>query len=60
MVAAHPADLQAAAAVGLRTAFVARPDEHEPGGEGESGDKFDVSATDFEDLAEKLGDLIQE
>ena len=60
MVAAHPADLRAAAAVGLRTAFVARPDEHEPGGEGESGDKFDVSATDFEDLAEKLGDLIQE
>jgi 2-haloacid dehalogenase len=60
MVAAHPADLRAAAAVGLRTAFVARPDEHEPGGKGESGDKFDVSATDFEDLAEKLGDLIQE
>ncbi len=60
MVAAHPADLRAAAAVGLRTAFVARPDEHGPGGDVESGDEFDVSATDFEDMAEKLGDLIQE
>ena len=31
MVAAHSSDLAAAAAVGLRTAFIARPDEHGPG-----------------------------
>ncbi|MGD9571094.1 MAG: haloacid dehalogenase type II [Thermoleophilia bacterium] len=31
MVAAHAGDLEAAAALGLRTAFVARPDEHGPG-----------------------------
>ncbi len=32
MVAAHPSDLRAAAACGLRTAYVARPLEHGPGG----------------------------
>jgi len=31
MVAAHPADLAAAAAVGFRTAYIHRPDEHVPG-----------------------------
>jgi len=31
MVAAHSSDLAAAAACGLRTAFIARPDEHGPG-----------------------------
>jgi 2-haloacid dehalogenase len=31
MVAAHASDLEAAARAGLRTAFVARPDEHGPG-----------------------------
>jgi len=31
MVAAHPSDLAAAARCGLRTAWVARPDEHGPG-----------------------------
>ena len=30
MVAAHPSDLRAAAACGLRTAFVPRPQEHGP------------------------------
>ncbi len=57
MVAAHPADLRAAAEAGLRTAFVARPDEQGPGGQVDIGEEanFDVNATDFEDLAEKLG-----
>ena len=32
MVAAHPADLRTAAAAGLATAFVGRPEEHGPGG----------------------------
>lgn len=31
MVAAHSSDLAAAAAAGLQTAFIARPDEHGPG-----------------------------
>jgi 2-haloacid dehalogenase len=53
MVAAHPSDLRAAAACGLRTAYVPRPLEHGPGGpmarwqEGE----FDVVAPGFEALA---------
>ena len=56
MVAAHPGDLRAAAVAGLATAYVPRP--------GERGDpavpdlspipEFDVSATDFADLARKL------
>jgi len=32
MVAAHPSDLAAAQRAGLRTAYIARPDEHGPGG----------------------------
>lgn len=61
MVAAHPADLRAAAEAGLRTAFVARPREHGPDEKVEegAGADFDVAATDFEDLAEKLGRLNQ-
>jgi 2-haloacid dehalogenase len=57
MVAAHTTDLIAAATVGLRTAFVARPTEY--------GDKqrsqqvpqnpFDADANSLEDLAVKLG-----
>ncbi len=35
MVAAHAGDLEAAAACGLRTAFIPRPDEHGPGGTAE-------------------------
>ena len=54
MVAAHPADLRAAAGAGLATAFVARPDEHGPGGPVESGPEFDIRATAFEDLANQL------
>jgi 2-haloacid dehalogenase len=55
MVAAHSGDLQAAAASGLRTAHIARPDESGLG-TGESGPKVpvDIAAQTFEDLAEKL------
>ena len=56
MVAAHPPDLEAAQRTGLKTAYVARPLEH--GGERRAepdGGRFDVVATDFLDLAAKLG-----
>jgi 2-haloacid dehalogenase len=57
MVAAHPPDLRAAKAAGLKTAYVPRPLEY--GAErrsspDKSGD-FDVVAADFLDLATKLG-----
>ena len=57
MVAAHGNDLAAAASYGLQTAFVPRPEEFGPahGGEREPGDDFDVVASDFSDLAAKLG-----
>jgi 2-haloacid dehalogenase len=58
MVAAHPADLAAAARCGLRTAYVPRPLEFGPGRPGsqpEPGQPFDVVASDFVELAEKLG-----
>jgi 2-haloacid dehalogenase len=56
MVAAHSSDLAAAAAAGLRTAFIARPDEHGPGkGESEATVPVDVSAQGLIDLAERLG-----
>jgi 2-haloacid dehalogenase len=55
MVAAHSGDLQAAAAVGLRTAFVARVDEFGPGkGEAASTRKVDLSARSFLELADAL------
>ncbi|HMD30672.1 MAG TPA: haloacid dehalogenase type II [Candidatus Acidoferrales bacterium] len=56
MVAAHPSDLKAAHACGLRTAFVSRPLEQGPGKEPASptGERFDVTARDFLELAEKL------
>ncbi|HEU5282732.1 MAG TPA: haloacid dehalogenase type II [Burkholderiales bacterium] len=56
MVAAHSGDLQAAAAIGLRTAHVARPDEYGPG-TGEPGPKVpvDVAAKSLEELATLLG-----
>ncbi len=57
MVAAHPGDLRAAAACGLRTAYVPRPLERGPGGPMEAwraGD-FDLVADDFLDLAGQLG-----
>lgn len=58
MVAAHAGDLRAAAACGLRTAFVARPLEHGPGRRGDlpaEGERFDLHATGFDDLAAQLG-----
>jgi len=56
MVAAHSSDLAAAAAAGLRTAFIARPDEHGPGtGETVAKGPVDVSADGLVQLAEKLG-----
>jgi 2-haloacid dehalogenase len=55
LVAAHPGDLSAARAAGLRTAFVARPLEHGPQAHLTEPDGFDVTATDFVDLAEQLG-----
>lgn len=55
MVAAHSSDLAAAAAAGLRTAFIARPDEHGPGrGESQATAAVDVSATSLLDLADRL------
>jgi 2-haloacid dehalogenase len=56
MVAAHSSDLAAAAAVGLRTAFIARPDEHGPGkGERVASVPVDFSAESLLELAELLG-----
>ncbi|HXP44923.1 MAG TPA: haloacid dehalogenase type II [Candidatus Acidoferrales bacterium] len=57
MVAAHPNDLKASHAGGLRTAFVSRPLENGPGKEAASmtGESFDVMAHDFMELADKLG-----
>jgi len=56
MVAAHSKDLQHAAACGLRTAHIARPNEHGPG-KGEPAPKVpvDYAATSLEDLAQQLG-----
>ena len=56
MVAAHSADLKAAAACGLRTAHVARPNEAGPGkGESAPTIKVDIAARTFDDLSDKLG-----
>jgi 2-haloacid dehalogenase len=56
MVAAHSGDLKAAAAVGLRTAHVARPDEHGPGtGEPGPAVPVDLAAKSMEELAGLLG-----
>ena len=56
MVAAHPSDLAAAAHVGLRTAFIERPNEFGPG----RGDKLgtatvDHAVTSIPALADALG-----
>ena len=56
MVAAHSSDLAAAAAAGLRTAFIARPDEHGPGrGESRASVPVDFSAESLLALADRLG-----
>ena len=56
MVAAHPDDLQAAQAWGLRTAFVSRPLEYGSAKKAVSGigEPFEVMARDFQELATKL------
>jgi 2-haloacid dehalogenase len=58
MVASHKYDLEAAAALGLRTAFVPRPREFGPRGQPDQpapGDSFDLVAQDFIELAAQLG-----
>ncbi len=56
MVAAHSSDLVAAAACGLRTAHIARPNEHGPG-EGERAPTVpvDLVGQGLDEIAEKLG-----
>ena len=56
MVAAHAGDLRAAAALGLKTAFVPRPLERGPVAAQDpvALGQFDVIAADFRDLAAKL------
>jgi 2-haloacid dehalogenase len=56
MCAAHNYDLRAARAVGLKTAFVARPAEFGPGQKTDlvPEDDWDVVATDLRDLARQM------
>jgi 2-haloacid dehalogenase len=56
LVAAHNGDLVAAAAQGLRTAFVARPTEYGPHQDKDfkAEHAFDIVARDFGDLADQL------
>ena len=55
MVAAHSSDLEAAARAGLRTAFIARPDEQGPGrGETVASVPVNLSASDLGELADRL------
>jgi 2-haloacid dehalogenase len=56
MVAAHSSDLAAAASAGLRTAFIARPDENGPGkGETAATGTVDLSVASVTALANRLG-----
>jgi 2-haloacid dehalogenase len=58
LVAAHKVDLRAAAAEGLKTAFVPRPLELGPGKQPDQpapDDSFDLVAVDFIDLAGRFG-----
>ena len=57
LVAAHPGDLRAAAACGLRTAYVPRPLEYGPGGAMEpwTDGEFDFVAADMGALAAQFG-----
>jgi 2-haloacid dehalogenase len=56
MVAAHSSDLANAAALGLRTAHVARPDEHGKGrGETAPSVPVDLAVQSLEELAKVLG-----
>jgi 2-haloacid dehalogenase len=56
MVAAHSYDLAAAAALGLKTGHIARPNENGPGkGERSPSVPVDFAAGNLADLADKLG-----
>jgi 2-haloacid dehalogenase len=57
LVAAHPGDLRAAQAAGLRAIYVPRPDEFGPDRRPEQApaSEFDLLATDFLNLADRLG-----
>jgi 2-haloacid dehalogenase len=57
MVASHKSDLRAAQAAGMKAAFVERPLEKGPDGGADllPDPDADVQATDFMDLADKLG-----
>ena len=56
MCAAHSYDLAAAAKLGLRTAHIARPNEHGPGsGEAVPTIPVDLAVGSVEELAERLG-----
>jgi 2-haloacid dehalogenase len=56
MVAAHSNDLAQAAALGLHTAHIARPNEHGPGGKGEAGPTVpvDFAVKTLEELAHQF------
>ena len=55
MVAAHSSDLAAAAAAGLRTVFIARPDEGGPGrGECRASVPVDIAVSSLTELADHL------
>ena len=56
MVAAHNGDLEAAQALGFKTAFVRRPTEHGPGQttDLEPAGEYDLVAEDLIDLAQQL------
>lgn len=57
MVAAHPSDLRAARAAGLKTAYILRPAEYGPNRpiDTAADNEFDLVAGDFLELAAKLG-----
>jgi 2-haloacid dehalogenase len=55
MVAAHSYDLSAAAALGLRTAHVARPQEAPGKGEAAPSVPVDIAGQSLQEIADKLG-----
>lgn len=56
LAAAHPADLDAARALGLRTAYIPRPLEYGPGRTFDPPQgTWDVMPADIEDLASRMG-----